>query len=196
MRTGTGSVTRQDLQLATNPNFQHYTPATELVLTIHIFHYHRITEQFGLEGTIKVHPVQLLSNKQGHLQLDQAAQSPVKPDYECFQGWGTQWLRLWGHTGFHQPLTDWLQLPVLRISHSKADTTLTSCSLRPFFTFKPWASCLKENQQFFYCASTVYSFLLPPITFSKLLWLSFREALQKLLCRGKAQIFSADTEVV
>jgi len=39
-----------------------------------------------LEGTFKVHLVQPYCHEQGHLQLDQAAQSPVQP--ECFQGWG------------------------------------------------------------------------------------------------------------
>jgi len=41
-----------------------------------------------LEGTPKGHPVQPPWNKQGHLQLDQVAQSPVQPNLECFQGWG------------------------------------------------------------------------------------------------------------
>ena len=50
---------------------------------------HRITEWFGLEGTFKGHLVQPLCNEQGHLQLDQVAQSPVQPELESFQGWGT-----------------------------------------------------------------------------------------------------------
>ena len=41
------------------------------------------TEQFELEGTFKG-PVY----EQGHLQLDQVAQSPIQPDLECLQGWG------------------------------------------------------------------------------------------------------------
>ncbi|KAK4811229.1 hypothetical protein QYF61_022126, partial [Mycteria americana] len=47
-----------------------------------------ITEWFGLEGTFKGHLVQPPCNEQGHLQLDQAAQNPVQPGLECFQGWG------------------------------------------------------------------------------------------------------------
>ncbi|KAK4831174.1 LOW QUALITY PROTEIN: hypothetical protein QYF61_015644 [Mycteria americana] len=30
--------------------------------------------------------------EQGHLQLDQVAQSPIQPDLECFQGWGIHYL--------------------------------------------------------------------------------------------------------
>jgi len=40
---------------------------------------HRITEWFGLEGTFKGHPVRPPCSEQGHLQPDQAAQSPVQP---------------------------------------------------------------------------------------------------------------------
>ena len=45
---------------------------------------------FELEGTFKGHPVQLLCNEQGHVQLHQVAQSNqvVQPDLECLQGWG------------------------------------------------------------------------------------------------------------
>jgi len=46
---------------------------------------HRIIEQFGLE-------VQPLCSEQGHLALDQVAQSPVQPGLECFQGWGSNHL--------------------------------------------------------------------------------------------------------
>jgi len=49
---------------------------------------HRIIEWFGLEGTFKGHLVQPPCSGQGHLPLDQVAQSPVQPDLECFQGWG------------------------------------------------------------------------------------------------------------
>ena len=54
------------------------------MLLVHIV----ITEWFGLEGTFKGHLVQAPCNEQGHLQLDQAAQSPVQPDPGCLQGWG------------------------------------------------------------------------------------------------------------
>ena len=48
----------------------------------------RIIESLELEGTFKGHLVQLPYNEQGHLQLDQDAQSLVHPDLECLQGWG------------------------------------------------------------------------------------------------------------
>ena len=51
--------------------------------------YHRITISFELEGTLKGHLVQLPCNEQGHLQLEQVAQSPVQPDLECLQGWAS-----------------------------------------------------------------------------------------------------------
>jgi len=53
---------------------------------------HRIIECFGLEGTFKGHLVQHSRNEQGHLQLDQVAQSSVQPDLECFRGWGLHYL--------------------------------------------------------------------------------------------------------
>jgi len=49
----------------------------------------RIVEWFVLEGTVQGHLVQPPCSEQGHLQLDQVVQSPVRPDLECFQGWGT-----------------------------------------------------------------------------------------------------------
>ena len=41
-----------------------------------------------LEGTLKVHPVQLPINEQGHPQLDQVILSPIQPDLEYLQGQG------------------------------------------------------------------------------------------------------------
>ena len=48
----------------------------------------RIIELFELEGTLESDRVQLSCNEQGHLQLDQVAQSPVQPDLGCLQGQG------------------------------------------------------------------------------------------------------------
>jgi len=47
---------------------------------------HRVIELFESEGIIKCHLVQPFCNEQGHIQLDQVAQSPVQPSPECFQG--------------------------------------------------------------------------------------------------------------
>ena len=44
----------------------------------YLSHIHRIIECFGLEGTFKGHLAQTLCSEQGHLQLDQVAQSPVQ----------------------------------------------------------------------------------------------------------------------
>lgn len=48
----------------------------------------RITESSELEGDFKGHLLQFPCNKQGHLWLEQVAQSPVLLDPECLQGWG------------------------------------------------------------------------------------------------------------
>jgi len=58
-------------------------------------------EQFELEGTSKGYLVQPPCNNQGHLPLDQVAQSPVQPDLECFQAWGIYYLS--GQPVFHHP---------------------------------------------------------------------------------------------
>ena len=47
-----------------------------------------IIERVGLGGTFEGHPVHSPCSEQGHLQLDQGAQSPVQPGLEYFQGWG------------------------------------------------------------------------------------------------------------
>jgi len=57
--------------------------------------FHGITELFELEGNLKCHLVQLLCNEQGHLQLDQIAQSRVQPVLERLQGWGIHHLSGW-----------------------------------------------------------------------------------------------------
>ncbi|KAK4823976.1 hypothetical protein QYF61_008595 [Mycteria americana] len=63
----------------------------------------RIVERFGLEGTFKGHLVQPRCNEQGHLQLDQVAQSPVQPGLECFQGWSIYHLSGQPVPVFHHP---------------------------------------------------------------------------------------------
>jgi len=43
---------------------------------------HRITERFGLEGTLKIIQFQPPCRGQGHLPLGQVAQSPIQPGLE------------------------------------------------------------------------------------------------------------------
>ena len=49
---------------------------------------HRIIEWFGLEGTLKITWIQPPCHEQGHLPLDQVAQSPIQPGLQHFQGGG------------------------------------------------------------------------------------------------------------
>ncbi|KAF1551686.1 Otoconin-90, partial [Eudyptes schlegeli] len=56
-------------------------------------------------GTSKGHLVQPPCREQGHLQLDQVAQSPIQLDLECFQGWGRNSCCLLLHVFFHFPLS-------------------------------------------------------------------------------------------
>jgi len=56
-----------------------------------------------LEGTFRGHLSQPPCSEQGHLQLDQAAQSPVQPGLECFQGWGLLYLSGQPVPVFHHP---------------------------------------------------------------------------------------------
>ena len=48
-----------------------------------------IVEWFGWGGALKGHLVEAPSSEQGRLRLDEVAQSPVQPDRECLQGWGS-----------------------------------------------------------------------------------------------------------
>jgi len=50
--------------------------------------YHRIIEWFGLEGTLKIILFLPPCHGQGHIPLDQVAQSPIQPSLEHFQGGG------------------------------------------------------------------------------------------------------------
>ena len=56
----------------------------ELRLTMN----HGITEWFWLEGTFKIIQLQPPYYRQGHLPLDQVAESPIQPSLDCFQGGG------------------------------------------------------------------------------------------------------------
>ena len=56
---------------------------------------HRIIESFELEQALEGHLVQLPCSEQGHLQLDQIAQSLVQPDLERppFPSRTLKWIR-------------------------------------------------------------------------------------------------------
>ena len=54
-----------------------------------------IIEPFELEGTSEGHIVQLPCTEQGHLQLNQVAQSTIQPYPECFQGWDIQHISIY-----------------------------------------------------------------------------------------------------
>jgi len=60
-----------------------------LVLPLLSVIFHRIIEWFGLEGTLKIIRFQLPCHKEGHLLLDQVAQSPIQPGLEHCQGGGS-----------------------------------------------------------------------------------------------------------
>jgi len=47
--------------------------------------FHRIINQFGLEGTFKDHLVQPPRHGQGHLSLHQVGKNPIQPELEHFQ---------------------------------------------------------------------------------------------------------------
>ena len=49
----------------------------------------RIIEWFGLEGSLKIIWFQPPCHGQGHLPLDQVAESPIQTGLECIKGWGT-----------------------------------------------------------------------------------------------------------
>jgi len=113
-----------------------------------ILHY-RIIEWFGLEGTFKGHLVQPPSNEQGHLQLDQVAQSPVQPGLECFQGWG-----IYHFSG--QPI------PVFHHPHCKKFLSYVCIYLLLVQNCYPLSYCNKKK--------SVPSFLMnPPLSTGRLL---------------------------
>jgi len=63
----------------------------------------RTIECFGLEGTFRGHLAQPPCSEQGHLPLDEAAQSPVQPGLECFQGRVLHYLSGQPVPVFHHP---------------------------------------------------------------------------------------------
>jgi len=65
---------------------------------------HTIIQCFGWEGTFRDHLDQPSGREQqGHLQLQQVAQSPVQPDLECFKGWGLHYFSVELVPVFHHP---------------------------------------------------------------------------------------------
>ena len=104
--------------------------------------HHRFIEWFKSEGTFKGYLVQLPWIKQGYLQLDQAAQSPIQPDLECLQGWGIHHLS--GQT-----------VPVPHHSYCNvffsliSNLNLLSFSLKPFFPCPVTTDLAEECVPFF-----------------------------------------------
>jgi len=89
--------------------------------------FHRLIEQFGLEGTAKGHRAQPHYHEQGHLQTDQVAQSPVQPGLECFQGWGIEHLCGQPVPVFHHP---WLSSELLTLNTLNGCSEARGCSNR------------------------------------------------------------------
>jgi len=56
-----------------------------------------------LKGAFKGHLVQLPCNEQGHLSLDQVAQSPIQPDLQSYQGWSIYHISGQHVPVFHHP---------------------------------------------------------------------------------------------
>lgn len=52
-----------------------------------IFKFHRTLECIELKGNFRDHLIQSFCIKQGQPQPDQVAQTLIKPDLECVQGW-------------------------------------------------------------------------------------------------------------
>ena len=77
-----------------------------------------------MEGTFKSHLVQPPCNKQGHLQLDQVAQSPIQPSLWCLQGQGIHHL-----SGQPVPV---LHHPYFKKHFLISNINLPSLSLKPF----------------------------------------------------------------
>ena len=62
---------------------------TMLVIKYVSLEFHKLTEWFGLEGTLKITWFQPPCHRQGHLLVGQAAQSPIQPGLERCQGRGS-----------------------------------------------------------------------------------------------------------
>jgi len=88
---------------------------------------YRITEWFGLEGTFKGHLGPTPSPWQGHLPLDQVAQSLIQPGLEHFQGGG---------------IHNFSGLPVPVSHHPHSEEFLSNFQSKPIlFQFKTIAPC-------------------------------------------------------
>jgi len=72
--------------------------------------YHRIIEWFGLEGTLKLIWFQPPCREQGHLPLDQVAQSSIQPGPEHCQGGGSHSFSGQSGPGPHRPHSEEIYL--------------------------------------------------------------------------------------
>jgi len=86
----------------------------------------------GFEETFRGHLAQPPCSEQGHLQLDQVAQSPVQPGLEHFQGGGS-------HNFSGEPV------PVFHHPHGKKIFFVISSLNVPSFNLKPLLLVLSQQ---------------------------------------------------
>ena len=115
-----------------------------------------------MEGTFRGHLAQSPCSEQGHLQQDQAAQNPVQPDLQCFQGWGLHYLSRQPLPVFYYPyfkiffLISSLNLPSLSLKPLLL-VLLQQALLKIFFPsflqdpFRYWKTAIRSPRSLLFC---------------------------------------------